>query len=153
LIGRAIDATAVIIGVCALASPIAVARIYAPSLARADKHAGYLAAQPFSVSAFGYARLERDIRGVARQCGIGDPARAKALMVDDLTYFAFMQSRLPQHQLGVVGPWRGGITDPVAYLKRRGSDGVIVGCHLLPDALRRRARHQGGFCCLGPQSW
>ena len=70
-----------------------------------------------------------------------------------VTYFAFMESRLPQHRLGVIGLWRGTIDDPIAYLRSRGSSGAILGCHLLPPNLRARAKSEGRFCCLGPPNW
>jgi len=152
-IGKWVNVLAAITGLCALASPLAVATIYAPSFARAKAQTGYLAAQPYSLAPFGYASLEPDIRGAARKCGIGDPAKAKALMVDDITYFTFMKSRLPQHYLGVVSIWKGSIADPMAYLRSKGSDGAIVSCHLLPPGLRARAKSQGQFCCLGPPNW
>ena len=143
-------ALARIIGVLAIASIVTVTAIYGPSIARANRGAGYIAEQPHSLRVFGYAALKPDILGAARQCGIGDPAKQHALMIDDMTYFAFIDSRLPQHQLGVVGQWNGGIKDPMAYLRSRGSSGAVVGCHLLPDDLRRRAKRQGLFCCLAP---
>ncbi|MDR2856434.1 MAG: hypothetical protein LBV50_01120 [Novosphingobium sp.] len=152
-IGKWVRVASLLIGVLAIVSPLAVAAIYGPPIARASTQKGYLGAQPTSLPAFGYASLKPDILGAARKCGIDDPARAKALMVDDLTYFAFMKSRLPQHQLGVLSIWRGTIDDPIAYLRSRGSGGAIVGCHLLPDELRRRAKSQGAFCCLGPPHW
>jgi hypothetical protein len=144
---------AAIVGGLGIASLVAVSAIYVPSLVRANRQLGYIEAQRFSQPVFGYSVVRRDIVGAARQCGIGDPAAARALMIDDVTYFAFMRSRLPQHYLGVVGLWRGKITDPVAYLRARGSSGAVLGCHLLPDDLRRRARRQGQFCCLGPPNW
>ena len=143
----------VILGLLGLASIPAVTAIYAPSLARANRQVGYIAAQRFSQPVFGYAAVKSQVLGAARLCGIGDPARARALMIDDVSYFALMQSRLPQHYLGVTGLWRGQIADPVAYLRARGSSGVVLGCHLLPDDLRRRAKRQGQFCCLGPPNW
>jgi hypothetical protein len=49
-----------------------------------------------------------------------DPAHAQGVMIDDATYFAYMQSRLPQHQLAII-PARlnGTIDDPIAYLRAR----------------------------------
>ena len=143
----------VIVGLSAIASPLAVAAIYAPSIAQANRQAGYIPEQAGSLPVFGYASLKPDIFGAAGKCGIGDPGAARALMIDDVTYFAFMESRLPQHRLGVLGLWRGTIDDPIAYLRSRGSSGAILGCHLLPPDLRARARSEGRFCCLGPPNW
>jgi hypothetical protein len=140
-------------GLGAIVSMVVVAWLWAPSLTRANMQSGYIAKQPNSVPVFGYAGQRADILGAARLCRIPPPGRAKGLLVDELTYFAFMESPLPQHRLGVLGVWKGSISDPVTYLRSRGSDGVIVGCHYLPPHLRARARKQGRFCCLGPPNW
>jgi hypothetical protein len=50
-------------------------------------------------------------------------------MIDDLTYFTFMQSYRPQHQLGVIGLWKGSISSGLGYLRSIRSDGFVVGCH------------------------
>jgi hypothetical protein len=147
-IDAGVEMLAAILGLCALLSPPLIAAIYAPSIARAARQTGYLAAQPASLPVFGYASLKPDILAAARKCGIDDSGRARALLIDDLTYFAFIRSPLPQHQLGVIKMWRGSIRDPIAYLRSRGSTGAILGCHLLPDDLRAQAKRQGRFCCL-----
>lgn len=153
LLGKALKALAAVLGVAGIASLIAVAAIFGPSIARASRQSGYLAAQPVSLPVFGYGAQKPQILAAARLCGIGDPRRARALMVDDLTYFTFMESQLPQHRLGVIGLWKGSLRDPIAYLRGRGSSGAVLGCHLLPPDLRARARQAGKFCCLGPPNW
>lgn len=150
---RAFRAVAAVIGVAGLASPVAVAAIYGPSLVRAAERPGYLAQQRNSLSIAPYPGLDADVLGAAKLCGIPAPEHARALMIDDLTYMPLMESRLPQHWLGVVGIWKGEIADPVAYLKSRGSDGIVVGCHLLPPELQARAKRQGAICCLAPPNW
>lgn len=128
-----------------------VAMTYGPSLVRALSATGYvLPAQPHSVSLTGYSATHRDTLAAARLCGLPAPERARGLMIDDVTYPALMAARLPQHQLGVTGLWRGTIRDPVGYLKSRGSDGIVVSCAKLTPALRARARSVGQVCCLGP---
>ena len=76
--------------------------------------------------------------------------RPHALLVDESSYFAFMGATRPQFHLGVVGVWKGGITDPLAYLRSVGSDGAVLACRNLPPALRARAHRLGETCCLGP---
>lgn len=142
---------AIAAGAAGILSVPAVGAIYGPSLVGALSAPAYiLPQQRYSLSLGGYGAAKEEIRAAARLCGIPPAGRARALMVDDLTYLAYVRSHLPQHRLGVVGEWRGRIDDPVAYLKSRGSDGIIVGCHVLPDALRSRARTTGRFCCMGP---
>ncbi|MGO9390172.1 hypothetical protein [Rhodoblastus sp.] len=144
---------AVLLGAISIGSEILVALTYGPSLAQAFQQKGYIKEQPYSLTLLGYAELKPDIIGAASKCGITGKPRPSGLLVDDLTYFAFMQSYRPQHRLGVLSAWNGSIADPVAYLRARGSDGIIVGCRYLNDDLRRRSQRQGEFCCLGPPDW
>lgn len=143
----------IVIGLAALISPVAIAAIYAASFERAARQQGHLAAQPFSISVFGFAKVRQDVRTAAKLCGITDPAKSHAVMVDDVTYLPFIHSDLPEHAFGVVGGWKGQIDDPIAYLKSRDSDGAVVSCRLLPDDLRVRAKQAGKFCCLAPPNW
>lgn len=143
----------VLLAICGVGSCVGLAATYAPSLIRANSQQGYIAAQPYSQTVFGYSAIKPRILATARQCGIPAPEKAHAVMIDDVTYFTFMRSSLPQHYLGVVANWKGSITDPVAYLKHRGSSGIILGCRYLPEDLRRRAKRDGAICCLGPANW
>lgn len=144
---------AALLGFAAIGSVILTAATYGPALLHSNAQRAYIPAQPFSLPNFGYAGQKPLILAAARKCGIGDPARARGLLVDDFTYFTFMQSYRPQHRLGVFSVWNGTIDDPVAYLKSRGSGGMVVGCHMLPADLRGRAHRVGSFCCLGPPNW
>lgn len=132
----------------ALGSQLCIMLLYGPSLASAFSQTGFVAGQPNSISVRGYASLRPDILGAARQCGIDASPRASNLLLDEMTYFTFMTSYRPQFRLGVVGLWKGSIADPIAYLRERGSDGVIVSCQSLPTDLLLKARRQGQFCCL-----
>jgi hypothetical protein len=143
----------VFVGVFAVISPIAITALYAPSLERAARQQGHLSAQPFSLGVFGFAKVRPQIEAAAKLCGIVDPAKAHALMVDDATYLPFVRAPLPQHVFGVLGQWKGEIDDPIAYLKSRGSTGAVVSCHYLDPALRARAKRVGDYCCLGPPNW
>lgn len=138
-------------GACAVVAIVCAASawiIYGPTLAKSADRSGYIASQPYSVAPFGYAALHEEIRGAADLCRMGTHARQERLLIDDATYFAFMESRLPEHQLGVIGLWRGGIDDPIAYLRSRNSSGIVVGCHLLPADIRARSVSYGRICCL-----
>ena len=148
-----VDVCAWVIGGAAIVSCAALAILYAPSIARANAQVGYIAAQPHSQTVFGHSKIRPRVLALARQCGIPEPAEARAVMIDDITYFPFMQSHLPQHYLGVVANWSGSITDPVAYLKSRKSSGAILACRYLPEDLQRKAKRDGALCCLGPANW
>ena len=146
-------AVAGVIGIAALVSiPLTVA-IWKDSLVQSWLQEGYVKGQGHSVAFRHFNHVRHEIRATAKLCNIPPPERAKGLVLDDLSYFPYMRARLPQHQLGVVGIWKGTISDPIAYLKSRGSDGVLVSCGLLPPDLLKRAKRHGDFCCLGPPGW
>ena len=137
------------VGLAGIASIAVVAALYGPSLVRATQDRGYVRGQPYSISAFGYAGVEREIRSAARLCGIADSVGKRRLLIDDVTYFPFMQSHMPEHRFGLFAPI---VTthDKLGYLRRIGSDGIVVSCSGLPLHLRNQARRQGQFCCMAP---
>jgi 4-amino-4-deoxy-L-arabinose transferase-like glycosyltransferase len=146
-------AVAAVIGAAALLSlPLTVAT-WKDSLLRSWQEEGYIREQVHSVAFRHFNHTRRDIGATAELCHIPPPEKAHGLMLDDLSYFPYMTSHLPQHQLGVVGLWKGSIADPVAYLRSRGSDGMLVSCVLLSPELLRRAHRHGEFCCLAPPDW
>jgi hypothetical protein len=146
-------AVAIVIGAAGLLSiPLTIA-IWKDSLIQSWLQEGYIRGQEHSVAFRHFNHTRREIRATAQLCHIPPPGKAHGLLLDDLSYFPYMTSRLPQHQLGVVGVWKGSISDPVAYLRSRGSDGMLVSCVLLSPELLRRAHRHGEFCCLGPPDW
>lgn len=136
-------------GLAGIASIAMVAVIYGPSLARATGERGYVKGQPYSISAFGYGGVESEIMAAARLCGIAEPVGKRRLLIDDVTYFPFMQSYMPEHRFGLFVPM---VTthDKIGYLRGIGSDGIIVSCSGLPPDVRARSRRQGQFCCIAP---
>ena len=144
-IGRAATATAAL----ALFSQITVAAIYLPSLWGSARQAGYIAAQPMSTSAFGFATLEKQIIRTGKMCGIDPARRLNALMIDDLTYLTYMRSYRPLHHQAVVSVWNGEIGDSLTYLKQQKSSGAVLACKYLSPSMRARAKQSGDFCCLG----
>jgi len=137
------------LGIAALISPVLIARLWGPTLSRSLDEAGYASLQPNSVSPFNYGGVRPDIVRAARLCGLPPPEKARALAMDDVTYFHVIRSYLPQHQQGVFGGWKGEQTDSLAYLRSRRSDGVLVSCKSLGPELRKRARRVGDICCMG----
>jgi len=137
--------------VLSVAGQIDIAMRYMPTLARAAARPGYVEGQRASASVYGYSAIRGQILATARLCGIGAHGRAIHPLVDDVTYFALEDSWQPFHRLAVLGNWKGSIRDPLAYLKSRGSEGVIMGCQYLSPNLRRQAKQNGDFCCIGTQ--
>lgn len=150
---RAASALAVTVGALSLASTVFVWNAYGDTLLRAARQPGYVAGQPWSVGVFGYGSVEPRVLAVAARCGIAPKPGLKSPMVDDVTYFAFMDSHLPINRLGVTGTWKGSLKDPLAYLRNRRSAGAVVACSMLTPQMRARAVQDGEFCCLGPANW
>lgn len=148
---RFANVLAVLLSLAGVASPIAIGAIYGPSLVDAAGQRGYIAGQPHSISVFGYGSMEADIRATARLCGIRTDDASK-LVIDDVTYFTYMQNHLPQHAIGLFDR-----TIPranaFAYLRRRGSPGGVVACQSMRPENRARARRHGQFCCLASPNW
>ncbi|HVF83247.1 MAG TPA: hypothetical protein VM913_03635 [Sphingomicrobium sp.] len=130
-------------------SQLVVISKYMPSLLGSARQAGYIDAQRHSISPFGYAALEQQIIATGKLCGIDPQQRLRSLLIDDLTYFAYMRSYRPLHHLGIVSIWNGEIRDPLAYLKQQGSSGAVLGCKYLSPEMRAGAKQSGEFCCLG----
>lgn len=117
-------------------------------LLRAARTPAYPQGQPFSVSVSGYDGVRRDVERAMRESGMFSDRPLKRLLVDDLTYLALQEHKLPLHRLGVLSVWTGSITDPVAYLRSRGSVGVVVGCEYLPPEMRAVASRSGEICAI-----
>ncbi len=111
---------------------------------------GPIEGQRVSFSAFGYSQLRREIAAAGAQCGAAPDARPYGVMIDDLTYFAYLRSPHPFHRLGVIEEWNGSVGDPVAYLRGRNSRAIVTACAYLPEHLRAAAKRSGRFCCVGP---
>jgi hypothetical protein len=145
---RRLSVVAVVLAALSLGAQADIVRRFAPPLLEAARKPGYIAGQDASFAAYGFGSLRGSIVATARVCGIGARGRAVRPLLDDGTYFAFVDSRAPFHYLSVLGHWRGRIEDPVAYLASRGSEGMIVACKRLRPELRARAYAQGEFCCI-----
>ena len=148
LLDRLVRQLSVVLLVLAVGSQIALFAFYARPLWQAAATPGYLAAQRFSYSPYGYRTLEQDIAKAGEACGFRHGTRPRALLIDDLTYLAYQQSWRPLHRNGVLNSWNGTISDPVAYLRSQGSTGLMIGCAYLPPEVRARAKRSGQFCCL-----
>jgi hypothetical protein len=136
------------IAVLSVIAQIDIAFRYGPALLQRASMPGYVEGQKNSASVFGYNRIQQQIRTTARQCGIGSKGRAQHPLVDDVTYFAMQDSYQPFHRLGVLSEWNGSIRDPIAYLRSRGSEGMILGCRYLDPNLKKQAISKGEFCCI-----
>jgi len=146
--GKWFGVVAMVAVAVSIAGQIDIAMRYMPPLARAAAVPGYVEGQRASVSAYGFGSIRGQILATARLCHIDTERRATHPLVDDLTYFAMAGSWQPFHRLGVLEEWNGTISDPVAYLQAKGSQGMIVGCRNLKSPWREMAIRNGEFCCI-----
>lgn len=153
-LARALGRVAPTTGLALPISALAILGLYGPSLAATTGQAGYLPGQTYSVGLGPYSALRQTILQAAAACSITPERHPARLLIDDVTYFTFMDTPLPDHKTAVLDPrWSGVLTDPLAYLRRRGSSGVVVGCAALPASLRQKAHAVGGICCISPDQW
>ncbi|MDB5716016.1 MAG: hypothetical protein JWO15_3413 [Sphingomonadales bacterium] len=124
---------------------------YTQPLWEASRQSGYLRKQRLSISPYGFDKLRPHILATGRMCGLTPDTRTHGLLVDDVTYFAYMGTYRPLHWTGVLSIWNGSIADPAAFLSSKNSSGIILGCDFLKPELRSRARRNGQFCCLGAE--
>lgn len=132
----------------AVTSQMAVAERFAPHAFGDWSRPGYLDGQPFSVSSATTSAVNVDVIEAARACQIEPNEDAQRIVVDDLTYAAFASTSEPYFITYLVGGWSRGIADLNSFLKDKGSDGMIVGCHYMPPQFRSVARQTGPYCCL-----
>ncbi|MEJ5978560.1 hypothetical protein WG901_18050 [Novosphingobium sp. PS1R-30] len=140
------------IGLAGLVSMALLTAIYGAPLTASTRTPGYVPGQHFSITPFGFDAIRRDTLAVARQCGIVDPVAKQRLLLDDLTYFPLMHSRLPEHRGALLPPYVAA-HDPVEYLRSIRSDGIVSWCAALPPAMQARAKRQGKMCCLAPSDF
>jgi hypothetical protein len=132
----------------ALCSELVVLGLIVPPMAASAHSPGYISRQPYSIAAFGYPTIRRDIAAARAASGMPTDRSLERPLIDELTYLALQGSHLPLQRLGVLSIWNGSITDPVRYLLSRNSDGVIIGCHLLPPEMRSAASRSGEICAI-----
>lgn len=136
------DASLGIVAISAVGQLLLIGH-YLPKL-WATTGGGYVAGQPYSLSAWHYPRAQ--VIAAGAKCGIrpGDPR----VLIDDMTYFAFSHGARPMHRLGVLSDWNGSLRDPLQWLHDKGSPGAVIGCAYLPPDMRRIAVASGGICCV-----
>ncbi|MDF8331636.1 hypothetical protein [Novosphingobium cyanobacteriorum] len=150
--GRWMARATVGVTIIGAASQLFLLAAFVPPLAAAAHTPGYVSGQPYSASIADYAPVRQDIHSAMVAAGIPQGRTLNRVMVDEVTYLALQDTRLPIHRLGVLSVWNGGLADPVGYLLSRGSDGIVIGCHLLPARLRQAAARSGPICALSAKT-
>ena len=130
-------------------SQIAFITTYLPYAITSWGKPGYIAGQRVSISNFGYNQLRPEIVEAAAKCGIHASDKPHHLVVDELTYFVFIDSYQPFFMTSLDElNWYRHQSNPTPLLMSYQSAGMIVGCQWIPSALRAKATRDGKFCCL-----
>lgn len=150
-IGEARVALDVLAGTMAAAAMISLAlliKTFGPALVARAHQTGYIADQPFSISAFRYPQLRPLVEQAAARCALRPGQALDGVLVDDVSYFAFAASKRPYYRLGLLKVWNGSIRNPARFLVDHGSAGAVLRCSDLPPAMRGEAIRTGAICCL-----
>ncbi|APC15676.1 hypothetical protein BLL42_08005 [Pseudomonas frederiksbergensis] len=123
-----------------------------PNLLRNAEYANAsIPGQPLSVPVLGAKAHLDSIRELGESCHI--PAdHAEHVVVDHMTYFAYLKDRSPVHVLyvsefGYGGDLLNGKLLP--FLKERNSPGLITRCEWVPNEFRDVQRQNDrGYCCV-----
>jgi hypothetical protein len=110
-----------------------------------------LSGQPLSIPVFGVQSHLDSIRKLGASCEIPTASTA-SVVVDHMTYFAFVQDKKPIHVLYVTEFGYGGdLTNGrlLPFLKGLNSPGLITRCEWVPNEFRQ-AQQTGemGYCCV-----
>jgi hypothetical protein len=133
----------------AIISQVIVIKKNLPILLHTTKTPGYLKYQPNSISIFGYDFKYSQIEAAEKKCRIDLISRPKHLLLDELTYFSEIRSWQPYQRLGLMSDWKGTISDPLKYIKAKGSDGFVMGCHYLTPEMLKYSKRVDDICCMG----
>ncbi|MDR2315987.1 MAG: hypothetical protein LBF06_06320 [Pseudomonas sp.] len=123
-----------------------------PNLLRnADNPTASILGQPLSIPVLGIQAHLDSIRRLGEMCHI-PKQQAEHVVVDHMTYFAYLNDRNPVHVLYVSEQGYGGdLLDGklLPFLKARKSPGLITRCEWVPAELRKAQRqNELDYCCV-----
>lgn len=135
-----------------IASMVTSLALVTPSITRNSSSAqSSLPGQPLSIPVFGVQSHLDSIRKLGASCDL--PLKStESVVVDHMTYFAFVQDKKPIHVLYVTEFGYGGdLTNGrlLPFLKGLNSPGLITRCEWVPNEFRQ-AQQKGemGYCCV-----
>lgn len=135
-----------------MASMVTLLAFVTPGIIRNSSLAqSSLPGQPLSIPVLGTRAHLDSISKLGASCGIpADPT--KNVVVDHMTYFAFLHNKQPIHVLYISEFGYGGdLTDGklLPFLKGLNSPGLITRCEWVPNEFRQ-AQEKGnmGYCCV-----
>ncbi|WP_397451925.1 hypothetical protein [Pseudomonas sp. NA-150] len=137
---------------CSTVSLIALFSLVTPSIIKhASSDLATIDGQPLSIPVLGATSHIESIKTLGAKCGISDASTAN-LVVDHMTYFAYLSDRSPIHvlyvsELGYGGDLTGGKLLP--FLKKLNSPGIISRCEWIPNEFRAAQKSNDmGYCCV-----
>lgn len=140
------------VAILSLVSLFTLFYLITPNLLRnADYANASIPGQPLSIPVFGVQAHLDSIRELGQSCHIPVDL-AEHVVVDHMTYFAYLKDRSPMHVLyisefGYGSDLLNGKLLP--FLKERNSPGLITRCEWVPNELRdTQRRNDRGYCCV-----
>ncbi|MNL33761.1 hypothetical protein D3C87_1556890 [compost metagenome] len=135
-----------------MASMVALLALVTPGITRNSSFAqSSLPGQPLSIPVLGTQLHLDSISKLGASCGI--PAEsAENVVVDHMTYFAFLRDKKPIHVLYVSEFGYGGDLSNgklLPFLKGLNSPGLITRCEWVPSEFRQaQEKDDMGYCCV-----
>lgn len=110
-----------------------------------------LPGQPLSIPVFDTQSHLRSIKSLGALCEL-PPITSENLVLDHMTYFAYLKQKRPIHVLYVSEIGYGGdLTNGrlLPFLKKLGSPGVITRCEWMPKEFKKAEKSNSmGYCCV-----
>lgn len=133
-------------------SMITLLSLVTPStIKNASSEKAILPGQPLSIPVFNTQSHLNSIKALGASCGLS-PKNSESLVLDHMTYFAFLQDKKPIHVLyvsefGFGGDLVNGRLLP--FLRELGSPGAITRCEWMPTPFRKAQKSNDmGYCCV-----
>jgi len=133
-------------------SLITLLTIVTPAVVRnASAQQSSLPGQPLSIPVLGVDEHLQAIKKLSAACGVA-PGSARSVVLDHMTYFAFLQDKNPIHvlyvsELGFGQDLNNGKLFP--FLKSVGSPGVVTRCEWIPKEFKgAQIEGEMGYCCV-----
>lgn len=138
--------------ICATSSLVVLLSAVMPSIIQnSSSSQSSLPGQPLSIPVFGAQSHIDSIKRLGKTCDLPEEL-AENIVLDHMTYFAYVRDKKPIHvlyvsELGYGGDLANGKLFP--FLKGLKSPGVITRCEWMPSELRKaQTANDMGYCCV-----
>lgn len=124
-------------------------------VANSDYESASIPGQPMSIPVMGTENHLRSIQELGKLCHIPE-IDAQHIVVDHMTYFAYLRNKGPIHVLYVSeGGYGGDLTQGklLPFLREKNSPGIITRCDWMPNDFRKNEiKNDRGYCCVNFKS-